>query len=39
MWLPVQFVEDMYGIYGKSLLFTSISCVQESFKLNEVSHG
>ena len=39
MWLPVQFVLDMYGIYSKSLLFTSISCAQECFKLNEVSHG
>ena len=29
----------MYSIYSKSLLFTSISYVQESFKLNEVNHG
>ena len=28
----------MYSIYSKSLLFTSISYVQESFKLNEVNH-
>ena len=39
MKLPAQFVQEMYSINSKSLLFTSISCVQESFKLNEVNHG
>ena len=34
-----QFVQQMYSIYSKYLLFASISYVQESFKLNEVSHG
>ena len=29
----------MYNIYCKSLLLTSISYVQESFKLNEINHG
>ena len=29
----------MYSIYSKSLLFRSISYVQESFKLNEVNQG
>ena len=29
----------MYSIYCKSLLFTSISHVQENFKLNEVSQS
>ena len=27
------------SIYSKSVLFTSISYVQKSFKLNEVNHG
>ena len=27
------------SIYSKSVLFTSISYVQKSFKLNEVKHG
>ena len=30
-----QFVQEMYSIYSKSLLFTSISYVQESFKLKK----
>ena len=34
-----QFVQWMYSIYSKYLLFASISYVQESFKLNEVNHG
>ena len=34
-----QFVQSMYSIYRKYLLFASISYVQESFKLNEVNHG
>ena len=34
-----QFVQEMYSIYSKSLLFTSISYVQERFKLNEVNQG
>ena len=34
-----HFVQLRYCIYSKSLLFTSISYVQESFKLNEVNHG
>ena len=34
-----QFVHEMYSIYSKSLLFTIISYVQQSFKLNEVNHG
>ena len=34
-----QFLQQMYGIYSKFLLFTSISYVQESFKLKEVNHG
>ena len=34
-----QFVQEMYSIYSKSLLFTSIYYVQESFKLNEVDYG
>ena len=29
----------MDSVYSKSLLFTGISYVQESFKLNEVNHG
>ena len=29
----------MYSISSKSLPFTSISYVQESYKLNEVNHG
>ena len=29
----------MYSIYSKSLPFTSISYLQESFKLNEINHG
>ena len=33
---PSQFIQEMYSIYSKSLLFTSTSCVQESFKLNKV---
>ena len=33
---PSQFVQEMYSIYSKSLLFTSTSCVQESFKLNKI---
>ena len=36
---PSQFVQEMYSTYSKSLLFTSISYVQESFKLHEVIHG
>ena len=39
MWLPAQFVQEMYSINSKSLLFTSINCVQESFKLKEVNYG
>ena len=31
--------DTLYSIYSKSLLFTSISYVQESFKLSEVNHG
>ena len=34
-----QFLQYMHSIYSKSLLFTSISYVQESFKLNKVNHG
>ena len=34
-----QFVQKMYNIYSKSLLFTSINYIQESFQLNEVNHG
>ena len=34
-----QFVQEMYSIYSKFLLFTSINYGQESFKLNEVNHG
>ena len=34
-----QFVQWMYSIYSKSLLFTSIRYLQESFKLNEIYHG
>ena len=34
-----QFAQEMYSIYSKSLLFTSISYVQESFKLNKVNLG
>ena len=33
-----QFVQQMYSVYSKSLLFTNISYVQESFKLNEINH-
>ena len=33
-----QFVQEMYSIYSKSFLFTSISCVQERFNLNKVNH-
>ena len=28
-----------YSIYSKSLLFTSIRYLQDSFKLNEINHG
>ena len=31
--------QPVYIIYSKSLLFASITYVQESFKLNEVNHG
>ena len=34
-----QFVQCMCSFYNKSLLFTSISYEQESFKFNEVKHG
>ena len=34
-----HFVQLVNSIYSKSLLFTNISYVQESFKLNEVNHG
>ena len=34
-----QFVQQMYSIYSKSLLYASISYVQESFKLSEINHG
>ena len=34
-----QFAQQIYSIFSKSLLFTSISHVQESFKLNKVNHG
>ena len=34
-----QFAQEMYSIYSKSLLFTSISYVQESFKLNKANDG
>ena len=30
-----QFVQEMYSNYSKFLLFTSISCVQKSFKLTK----
>ena len=29
----------MYSIYSKSLLFTTISYVQESFQLNEINYA
>ena len=30
---------SLYSIYSKPLLFTTISYVQENFKLNEINHG
>ena len=35
IWLSAS----LCSIYSKSLLFTSISYVQESFKLKKVNHG
>ena len=34
-----QFVQSIYNIYSKSFLFTSITYVQERFKLNKVNQG
>ena len=39
IWLSANLYRKCsYSIHSKSLLFTSISYVQESFKLNEVNH-
>ena len=35
----MRLLASLYSIYSKSLLFTSISYVEESFELNEINHG